>query len=100
MISYSHEDRPFVDKLADALRRNQCEVWFDERIGPGEDYSRSIQTKISDASAVLVVWSKGACTSDWVRAELLRAFNLKKPLFPVIKEPCDSLPVPFNLYQC
>jgi hypothetical protein len=100
MISYSHEDRPFVAKLAAALKARKCEVWFDERLRPSDDYSLLIENKIVDATAVLVVWSNNARNSKWVRAEALRAFDLKKPLIQVVKEPCSpQVPFPFHIYQ-
>jgi serine/threonine protein kinase len=98
MISYCHKDRPFVVKLADALKARDCAIWFDEGIQPGEDYSGRIQQKIEDAAAVLVVWSSNSCDSKWVKAEGLKAFDLGKKVIPVLKEPC-SLHVPFNADQ-
>jgi hypothetical protein len=99
MISYCHKDGPFAGRLADALRANNCKIWFDDGIRVGDKFPHLIHNKINDAAAVLVVWSNSACASDWVRAEVLQAFDLGKPLIPVIKEPCAPLPVPFNLYQ-
>lgn len=87
MISYQHEDQPFVIKLAAALKTRACEVWFDQNLLSGEDFTGRIEQKIDDAGAVLVVWSNKARDSSWVRAETLKAFNLNK-LVQVIKEPC------------
>jgi hemoglobin-like flavoprotein len=98
MISYCHTDRAFVAKLAEALKSRNCDIWFDEKLRPGDDYSVQIQQRIVDAAAMIVVWSNSACDSPWVRAETLKAFNLKKRLIQVIKEPC-SLQVPFNALQ-
>jgi serine/threonine protein kinase len=98
MISYAHEDKPFVVKLAAALRAVKCDVWYDERVAPGDEYSQLIENKILGAAAVLVVWSGSACNSKWVRAEALKAFDLEKRLIQVVTEPC-SIQVPFNALQ-
>jgi serine/threonine protein kinase len=95
MISYSREDRPCVLKLAAALREMKREVWFDEGLAPGDEISQLIDSKITDASAVLVVWSKNASNSKWVRAEALRAFYLDKKLIVAVTDQCP-VPVPFN----
>lgn len=87
MISYKHEDQAFVVKLAEALKSRKCDVWFDQNLLSGDDFIDRIEQKITEAGAVLVVWSNMARGSSWVRAETLKAYNLNK-LVQVIKEPC------------
>ena len=100
MISYSHEDRHFVAQLAAALKARKYEVWFDDGLRNSEEFSARIHSKIVDARAVVVVWSNKARESQWVRAEAQQAFNLKKPLIQVIKEPSSpQVPFPFDIFH-
>ena len=47
-----------------------------------------------------MVWSNKARESQWVRAEAQQAFNLKKPLIQVIKEPSSpQVPSPFAIFH-
>ena len=100
MISYSHEDKHFVAQLAAALKARKYEVWFDDGLRNSEEFSARIHSKIVDARAVVVVWSNKARESQWVRAEAQQAFNLKKPLIQVIKEPSSpQVPFPFAIFH-
>lgn len=95
MLSYSRDNREFVDRLAIALKQSGVEVWYDPMLSLDEaSFRQEIKNQIVSSKAVLVVWSKGACESEWVAAEAGEA-NKRKKLLQAISEDCD-LPLPFG----
>lgn len=95
MLSYSRDNRDFVDRLASALKQGGVDVWYDPMLSLDEtSFRHEIKNKILNSRAVLVVWSKGACDSEWVAAEAGEA-NKHKKLLQAVSEECD-LPLPFG----
>jgi tetratricopeptide (TPR) repeat protein len=85
-ISYSHKDKEYVDRLQAALEEEGFEVWVDERINYGEEWTRVVQQHVDGCDAFIAVISKNAEESDWVQSELARAKRKKKPIFPLLLE--------------
>ena len=55
-ISYSHEDKGFVDKLAGHLILSKVHVWVDRwELNVGDSIIAKIQQVIQEASALIVV---------------------------------------------
>ncbi len=71
-ISYSHEDREFVERLAKSLHEAGENVWFDQwEILAGDSLVKKIfEEGLSNASAFIVVLSPRSVSSKWVRQEL------------------------------
>ena len=57
-VSYKAEDRRRVKPLVEALEADGFSVWWDEQIGGGASWRHEIETHLSAASCVVVVWSK------------------------------------------
>jgi hypothetical protein len=68
-ISYSSADRPRVKPLVDALHEQGWSVWWDRTILAGNTWDRVIETALTDARCVIVLWSRDSIQSDWVRTE-------------------------------
>jgi len=68
-ISYAREDEPKARQLADALTARRWEVWWDNDITPGEQFSPVIQRQLEQASCVIVLWSRASIDSEYVRDE-------------------------------
>jgi hypothetical protein len=71
-ISYSHEDRQFAQRLANALHNAGEEVWWDQwEVAPGDSLIRKIfEEGLANASAFVVILSPRSVNSRWVREEL------------------------------
>ena len=71
-ISYSHEDRKFVQELAHALHEAGEDVWWDQwELLPGDSLVKKIfEEGLAKAKAFVVVLSPNSVKSDWVREEL------------------------------
>jgi adenylate cyclase len=68
-LSYSREDAAKARSLAQALEKAGHEVWWDRHINSGSEFSGEIEQALKQADAVLVLWSKAAIASAWVRDE-------------------------------
>jgi len=100
-ISYKSEDREIAKRVQALLERHGLKVWRDERLADaaGLAYDLTINDALDASAKVLVLWSRRAIGSDWVRGEATKGRDQRK-LVPLIIEPCrDLLPAPFNLAQ-
>jgi TolB-like protein len=76
-VSYKAEDRRRVKPLVQALQADGFSVWWDEQIGGGDEWRRSIERELDAAKCVLVVWSKRSTGPEgrFVRDEASRAME-------------------------
>ena len=70
-ISYSRADLAVVRRLAEAVTREGYSVWWDADLPPHRAYGDVITEEIGGAKAAIVVWSRTAAASEWVRADLV-----------------------------
>lgn len=96
-LSYSRDDLERIRPLAAALERAGHEVWWDRRIGGGEEYSGAIEQALDRAEAVVVAWTASSVKSAWVRDEAGQGRDSGR-LVPVIFDGC-SPPLGFRQYQ-
>lgn len=68
-LSYAREDRSWAEKLAQVIEGAGHEVWWDRRLGGGEEFSAEIETALDRSDVVLVAWSETSIRSRWVRDE-------------------------------
>jgi hypothetical protein len=68
-LSYATEDREHARSLAEALRREGYDVWWDRTIPPGRVFDEVIQEALHGARCVVVLWSEASIRSNWVKAE-------------------------------
>jgi hypothetical protein len=75
-LSHSSQDKPVCDQLVTALRGAGADVWYDEHnLGAGQ-VLEEIQRELKARPVFLVLLSKHAFASQWVRRETTWAFNL------------------------
>ena len=70
-------------------------VWWDAALRSGEAYDQVTEQALSEAKAVVVLWSPRSVGSRWVRAEATQADRLDT-LVPVMIEACKR-PIMFEL---
>jgi adenylate cyclase len=97
-ISYASATKAEAERVAGAIRALGYSVWRDDELPPHRTYSEVIEERLRAAKAVVVVWSKAAAASQWVRAEADLARQEGKLVQVVVD---GSLPpMPFNQIQC
>jgi len=97
-LSYAHQDRQRVAPLADALQRALgCDVWWDRRILPGQQFDETIQQALDAARSVVVVWSSTSVQSRWVRSEAREAVR-RNLLVPIMIDRVN-LPLEFTAFE-
>jgi hypothetical protein len=84
-ISYSREDREFVDRLAEDLREAGVSTWQDTKeIAPGENWRLAIEESLRQASAMLYVASSQSANSHWMARELEAVFSRGTRVIPLV----------------
>ena len=83
-VSYSHKDKEYVHKLADAVQADGFEVWIDDRIDFGTRWPLVIESAIDSCDSFILVASENSHASEWVQHELARAQRLHKQVFPLL----------------
>lgn len=92
-ISHAWEDSEISKKLAEYLRRDGAEVWIDtSRISGGDNLPEVIGKGIEWCDIFILIWSKSAKISSYVKAEWSCAFNIDKRIIPCLVEK-EKLPV-------
>ena len=72
-------------KIAELLNRDGAEVWIDyARIRGGETLPEKIGEAIEWCDTLVMIWSKTASKSTWVKEEWTATFTLKKTIIPCI----------------
>jgi len=86
-VSYSHEDSRFASTLIAALNGAGYAVWIDnEALKVGERWSESIARGIRQSYAFVVVCTRRALESRYVKAEIRWAVDNDKLIIPVLLE--------------
>lgn len=94
-ISYSHQNKTFVDRLAAQLVQRNVNIWLDRwELSVGDSLVDRIQEAVDGASALLVILSKASVSSEWCKKELsaglLRELEEKRVVvMPVMLEDCE-----------
>lgn len=96
-LSYVRNDAAKARTLAGALEGAGHSVWWDSNIKGGTEYSKEIEQALNDAEAVVVLWSRNAVNSPWVRDEAAAGRDRGR-LVPVRLDETDP-PMGFRQYQ-
>jgi tetratricopeptide (TPR) repeat protein len=97
-LSYARPDAVAAERIARELGKCGWSVWYDRELPAHRAYSDVIAAELESAKAVLVLWSKAAAESQWVRSEANRARELGKLVQGRVGG--VRLPMPFDQIQC
>jgi hypothetical protein len=97
-ISYSRTNRETAKVFADAFAAQGWTVWWDPEIFYGTQYDKAIEDALGGARCVVVLWSRDAAESRWVRAEASKALE-RNALVPVRIEAGADVPLEFTKIQ-
>jgi len=99
-ISYSHQDKKFVQWLIGNLEDLDLELWYDEKeLIAGDSIKAKINSAISNSSVFIIILSKHSTSSNWVNYELNSALmlNAVKKGIRIIPIKIDDCKVPIDL---
>ncbi len=68
-ISHKAEEADAAARLVKRLRELGYDVWSAAELNAGEHFETEITARLDASRAVVVLWSKRAIESEWVRAE-------------------------------
>ncbi|WP_288682509.1 toll/interleukin-1 receptor domain-containing protein [uncultured Eubacterium sp.] len=86
-ISYSTGKQEYADILRKHLKQNNIKTWMaPEDIPIGMDYPAVINKAIKGCSCLVLILTEAAQESEWVKREVDRAINYKKPLFTILMD--------------
>jgi len=101
-ISYSHEDRAWLDKLIfylDPLKHNNINFWFDDKIQTGDIWSAAIQNAIQTSHMTICLVSPYFLNSEFIRTREIPAIQSRQKenmiVFPIIIKKCLWKVVPW-----
>jgi len=97
-ISYARSTQPQAELIDEHLTSMGYSVWRDRELPLHRPYPQVLEERLREAKAVVVVWSKDAAASDWVRSEADLA-RLEDKLVQVSVD-ATLPPMPFNQIQC
>ena len=89
-ISYAREDAARARQLATALESRGWSVWWDRHIPGGQPFGEHIQQQLDAARCIVVLWSKAALKSSFVRDEAAEGRDdgrLVPLLLEMVKQP-------------
>jgi hypothetical protein len=96
-LSHNSKDKPVALELGLFLVAEGVNIWFDEwKIPPGKSITASVSDALADASHLLLVWSRHAKRSRWVRKEVFSALSdeIENGQITVIPVCLDKTPLP------
>ena len=94
-ISYSHNDKDFVDKLGLDLTKSRINIFIDRwEMNVGDSITNKIENALTESSHLIIVLSKSSVNSDWCKREITTGLMLemerKRTVFlPIIIEDCE-----------
>lgn len=94
-ISYSRDDRPKVEKIANALTERGLHVWWDPKIKTGAGFRQEISEALTSTRSVIVVWSRHSVASRFVADEADEG-AARDILFPAL---IDNVDIPLGFRQ-
>ena len=96
-LSYDRDDVAKARSIALALEKAGHQVWWDQHIKGGAQYSKEIEAALKAADAVVVLWSAHSVDSAWVRDEAAAGRDSGR-LVPVMIDDTEP-PLGFRQYQ-
>lgn len=82
-VSYSSEDRKFVNTIVQMMKEEKIAYWkAPEMIAAGSSYAREIPRAIKECEVFLLVLSRTSQKSIWVEKEIDSAISHRKTIIP------------------
>lgn len=99
-ISYSYNDKSFVNWLVERLAREDISVWYDtNEINVGDSLTKKIEEGIKSSSFIIIVLSKSSVKSKWVNYEFNTAlvYSAQRQGVKILPVLMEDTVIPSNL---
>ncbi len=84
-VSYSHQDREFVEYLCSILREKGVSIWVDwENIAIRTNWWQEVQKAIKNAKTFIFIISPNSIRSKYCCAEIAYAIKYRKQIIPIV----------------
>src|SRR4030095_10886064 len=94
-ISHSSKEATIALQIEKELKKHGLQVWLDKSsIRLGVLLRNELQSAIKNSRVVVLLWSRAASRSRWVKAEIMTAFHLKRF---ILLYRCDNTNPPYFL---
>jgi len=94
-ISYSHRDRKAAQRVAETIRSEGYEAWWDEDIRPGANWAEETAEALNRSQAIVILISPDFMESDYAQKEInfaLSGEKFNRRVIPVLLKPTAQLP--------
>ena len=94
-VSYARSDHALAEQLFRTLHTMPVEVWSDDQLKAGENWSEVLRSRIRDSQFFLLLLTPKTLESSWVHQELGAAWALGKRIVAVATDSrlVNKLPV-------
>src|SRR2546422_9116633 len=100
-ISHSSKDKVTAVRLAKDLKKAKTRVWVDKaKLKAGDPLVERLQEAIKQSQNLVLLWSKPASESFYVKAEWLAAYHLRKAIIPCLVDDTDLPPFLLDFIRC
>jgi hypothetical protein len=97
-ISYSRQDREFVERLSRELQGAGIKTWTDtQNISAGANWQQEIEKGLLQADALLYVASGQASSSNWIEYEVEAFRSRKGRVIPLVIDDTGAESMPPSL---
>jgi len=97
-ISYSRQDRQFVERLTRELQLAGIQTWIDtQNISAGANWQQEIEKGLLEADVLLYVASSQASSSGWIELELQAFLKGSGRVIPLIIDDAGPTSMPLAL---
>jgi predicted nucleotide-binding protein len=97
-ISYSHDDSDWARSLAEALRKEDLDVWLDQwQVPVGESLPEALESGLRSSDAIVTLISDRNARRPNLFFELGFALGEGKKVIPVISPDVDAGKIPYDL---
>ena len=94
-ISYSRQDRQFVERLSRELQLAGVQTWIDtQNISAGANWQQEIEKGLLHADVLLYVASGQAASANWIELELQARLRGTGRVIPLVIEAAGPLSMP------
>ncbi len=98
-ISYSHRDRRAAERVAETIRNEGYDAWWDVDIRPGANWAEETAEALNGSQAIVMLISPDFMKSDWAQKEIdfaLTGEKFNRRVIPVLLRPTAQLPWIFD----